>query len=608
MFSNQSSSSSSSSSSSINDTRCNKSPSLFCFLCSLCIGSRKKVTYPMSETNRQLYQRCYKRSVTQNGADKCYSSDIFCASCVTNMREHINKNKPLKYSSPAIWNQPNLLFKQHEESCYVCLAEEKKNKKFQIFYEWPSNCQHNVTSAILNAFNSEPLINYDSLNSQSLFETSFDCPSLSSAPKVARYETSESEDDIDDDGDGNRFTVGSQNLKTPQPYDQPALNDLVRELDLSKEQAAVLASSLKKRNLFTGKISHYQTRNHEILNYFDECDGMPFLSDVHGLFRWLNVEYVPEQWRLFIDSSKSSLKCVLLHNGNQYPSIPLLYSPTLKETYSDVKLALDLIGYYTKHKWKVIADLKLLNVMCGIGSASSTNPCLLCNWRGTYRGNKRHQQYHQNCQPRTEFNIGFDSVINKPLVDLEDVLLPPLHIKIGLVAQFIKALSPDGFGFKFIANILNYKSKAKLEAGQLDGTEIRKLFKHSNELKQYLSKKEVRAWNAFESTCNNFLGKRRADNYREIIKQLIDSYEDMGCNMSYKVHLLSEHLDDFPDSCADYSDEMGERFHQDIKVIEKRYQGRFNKFMLSDYCWYLKRETNLESRKNSRRTSFPTTA
>jgi hypothetical protein len=35
---------------------------------------------------------------------------------------------------------------------------------------------------------------------------------------------------------------------------------------------------------------------------------------------------------------------------------------------------------------------------------------------------------------------------------------------------------------------------------------------------------------------------------------------------------------------------QGERFHQDIKEMEKRYQGRWNEHMMADYCWMLMRD------------------
>ena len=41
--------------------------------------------------------------------------------------------------------------------------------------------------------------------------------------------------------------------------------------------------------------------------------------------------------------------------------------------------------------------------------------------------------------------------------------------------------------------------------------------------------------------------------------------------MSIKVHCLHSHLDRFPENLGDFSEEQGERFHQDIKVMEERY-------------------------------------
>ena len=43
--------------------------------------------------------------------------------------------------------------------------------------------------------------------------------------------------------------------------------------------------------------------------------------------------------------------------------------------------------------------------------------------------------------------------------------------------------------------------------------------------------------------------------------------------MSIKVHFLHSHLNRFPENLGDVSDEQGERLHQDIKVMEERYQG-----------------------------------
>ena len=53
-------------------------------------------------------------------------------------------------------------------------------------------------------------------------------------------------------------------------------------------------------------------------------------GSVYGLFSVFNIDYDVSEWRLFIDARKYSIKAVLLHNGNIYPSIPIDHSVTLK--------------------------------------------------------------------------------------------------------------------------------------------------------------------------------------------------------------------------------------------------------------------------------------
>jgi hypothetical protein len=53
------------------------------------------------------------------------------------------------------------------------------------------------------------------------------------------------------------------------------------------------------------------------------------------------------------------------------------------------------------------------------------------------------------------------------------------------------------------------------------------------------------------------------------------------------VYFLNAHLDYFPENLGAVSEEQGERFHQDIKEMEKRYQGRWTVNMMRDYCWLL---------------------
>ena len=74
-----------------------------------------------------------------------------------------------------------------------------------------------------------------------------------------------------------------------------------------------------------------------------------------------------------------------------------------------------------------------------------------------------------------------------------------------------------------------------------------------------------------------------------------------GLCMPLKMHFLHSHLAFFPENSVAVSDEQGERFHQDIQVMEKRYQGFWNESMLADYCCMLYRD---EPEKVYKRKSY----
>jgi hypothetical protein len=60
------------------------------------------------------------------------------------------------------------------------------------------------------------------------------------------------------------------------------------------------------------------------------------------------------------------------------------------------------------------------------------------------------------------------------LVRNSDILLPPLHIKLGLIKNFIKALDKGGPAFLYLWNFFP-ASDAKIREGVLNGPDVRKL-------------------------------------------------------------------------------------------------------------------------------------
>ena len=287
--------------------------------------------------------------------------------------------------------------------------------------------------------------------------------------------------------------------------------------------------------------------------------------------------YSASDWRLFNDSSKQSLKAVLLHNGNVYPSIPITHSVWMKEDRESVKILLELIRY-NNHNWDVCGDFKMIAFFGGLQGGYTKHSCFLCLWDS--RADEQHSVV-KNWPPREDLTPGFHNVLNSPLIERSKILLPPMHIKLGLAKQFVKSLKPTSRAFRYIRQMFPSISEAKVKGGIFVGPEIRMLA--SEELDGQMSDLERNAWQAFRMIVEEFLGKHRRDDYAMLVSNLIKSNEKLGCRMSLKLHFLHSHLDFFPDNLGNVSEEDGERFHQDIQVMEKRCQGRWDEAMMGDY-------------------------
>jgi hypothetical protein len=226
--------------------------------------------------------------------------------------------------------------------------------------------------------------------------------------------------------------------------------------------------------------------------------------------------------------------------------------------------------------------------------------CFLCMWNS--RDSNNHYS-KKKWPPRENFTPGSHNVQHLPLVDPTKVLLPPLHIKLGLMKNFVKALAVEGAGLQYLRDKFPSISEAKLRAGIFIGPQIRAILSDSD-FEMSLTQNERRAWVSFRLVVDNFLGSNKATSYKNMVNNLLKNYKRMGCRMSIKMHFLHSHLDFFPDNLGDVSDEHGERFHQDIATMEQRYQGRMNASMLGDYCWFLVRETNNQYNRQNKSLQY----
>ena len=72
----------------------------------------------------------------------------------------------------------------------------------------------------------------------------------------------------------------------PIPFSQEALNDLRRDVYLTKEKSQFLASRLQERNLLENRvrITLYRERTEDLLALFTMKDDLCFCNDITELF------------------------------------------------------------------------------------------------------------------------------------------------------------------------------------------------------------------------------------------------------------------------------------------------------------------------------------
>ena len=86
-------------------------------------------------------------------------------------------------------------------------------------------------------------------------------------------------------------------------------------------------------------------------------------------------------------------------------------------------------------------------------------PCFLCLWD---RRAKNEHWIHEQWPKKNEFTVGEKNICNESLVSPDKVILPPLHIKLGLMKQYVKSLYKGGKYFKYICQkflFLSYEKK-----------------------------------------------------------------------------------------------------------------------------------------------------
>lgn len=572
----------------------------FCYICGHFVVKRNK------RKRNDKFVELYRNYYEMEWIDELYTPNIGCSACYTSLvRWSENRNKKPKYKHPVMWFNPG----EHDESeCYFCVNKTteaiNKKKVYNGTLHAHLPVEHRIDSPPTNVYEDVSEQPADAMDIDVDVDNDLDIDICTDPeqPSASSYVPSH---------------LGAINIG-PKLVTQPRLDNMCRRLELSQRKSQLLASMLKEDNLLSSEVTIISQKHRQAayIPFFQTEGDLTFCKDINALMEKMEINYDVEDWRLFIDASASGLKTILLHNDNAFLPVPIAYSKVLKETHDSMRLIFEKIKY-NEHKWDVSGDLKVVALIMGLQLGRTKNACFICTWIST----AKIDHYHATWEKRSTFITGEMNIRFNSLVPPEKILLPTLHIKLGLVSAFIRKMNKQDDAFKYLGVLFPRLSLAKREAGisyvvdrynqflnkriskhlgSLNGPDIRKLVA-SDKFIGLLSPFEREAFNNMKAVFNNFLGNHRAENYRDIVHNMLMSFSQLKINMTPKMHYLHQHLDFFRDHLGKISDEHGERFHQQIKLIEERFRGKRIENMLAEFIWYSMEEQEEEQQLHAGR-------
>ena len=139
-----------------------------------------------------------------------------------------------------------------------------------------------------------------------------------------------------------------------------------------------------------------------------------------------------------------------------------------------------------------VVTWKLLFLL-GLRGGYSKYCCFLCEW-DSWAWESR---YTKKVWPKQKSLMpGRANVQHPPLVESQKIFLQPLHIKLQLMKNFVRALNKTGAGFKYLFEKFPRLSEEKITEGVFMGPQICELLRDDT-IDHLLHGKEKKAWKAF---------------------------------------------------------------------------------------------------------------
>jgi hypothetical protein len=102
-------------------------------------------------------------------------------------------------------------------------------------------------------------------------------------------------------------------------------------------------------------------------------------------------------------------------------------------SYENMKILIEAINY-DKFKWQIFGDLKVIALLLGLQQGFTKYCCFICEWDSRARFLHYSRKDWTARKPLEQPEIM--NVENQPLVKPSKLLLPSLHLKLGLIKIF----------------------------------------------------------------------------------------------------------------------------------------------------------------------------
>ena len=529
---------------------CKTDKDLFCFICGHYLSKSRRYNLASNTKLQEAYEKYFRLSLTIDYG-KPWAPSYACGSCNTTLLSWFNGNdRQIPFKVPRVWRSP----RNHIDDCYFCLTDISP-----FFYsrKHSSICYPSIESSIA------PIAFTDN----------------DRYPTILRCQSSEdNETSASDD-----LTVAFTDKDDMVKFSNKDFMNLTRDLCLSKRASLTLLKALSTRNLVddvtTGAI---RKRDQCLRSFFSLNGNISFCHDIAGLFTSVFGLYDSSEWVLFIDGSVKSLKGILLNINNEKFSVPVIYASNMKENYNNIKMILDCLHYQT-YQWKVCCDFKIVQILCGLKFRGNMKyPCIYCLFDSYHK-----EKYSILDWPEREsFEVGQFGVINDKLIEITNVVLPVLHIKLGLFKQFVKSLDENSTAMSFLESMFPRLSIEKVHSGIFIGPQIDKICK-DNRFLDLLSSAELTTFVSLMFIFQHILVPSNVSMSlkHNALEAFCDGLCHMNANFSPKMHYLLSHTDIILTNQLGVSDQHGEKMHQTMRIFEQRYEGKSPLALITDFIW-----------------------